>query len=74
MNMWHSILERSPMGPACPVNGIEGNIMGQLEGITMRLNMYKIVIHIEVVGVSECVSLQWCGVFESVKRDDQDWM
>ena len=43
------------MGPASPVNGIEGNCMGRLEGITMRLNRYKMVIHIQVVGVSVCM-------------------
>ena len=39
-----------------------------------RLNMYKMVIHIQVEKVRECVSLRWCGVFESIKRHDQDWM
>ena len=56
MNTWHSVLEQSPMILASLVNGIEGNCMGWLEGIMMRLNMYKMVIQIQVVvgSVSVC--------------------
>ena len=45
------------MGPASPVNRIEGNCVGRLEGITMKLNKYKMVIHIQVIEVNVLV----CG-------------
>ena len=35
--------------------------MGRLEGIMMRFNRYKMVIHIQIVYVSVCVCVVvWC--------------